>query len=154
MSSNSFADRLRALLKKEKISQLELANQLNLPRNTIWRWVNGKAIPDSYNLQNLATLLHISVDELLTGEYSSTSDWVLTIKSADSFEEVINLARNNLDCISQITTKQGAALLLAGEYDIFADKGKFKDFIKQLLRARKIVLQNGQAMGWRPPKED
>ena len=80
---------------------------------------------------------------------------MLTIRTADNFEEVINLARNYCDCIAQLTTtKQGAALLLSGSYDVFANNDKFNAFIKQIQKARQIVLQNGEAMGWHKPKED
>ena len=119
---------------------------------TIRRWEWGERSPRMDEVQSLARALHISADEFYP---ESSNDWVLTIKTADSIEEVINLARNNFDCIAQLTTtKQGAALLLSGTYDIFADNDKFKAFINQVKKARQIVLQNGEAMGWHKPKED
>ena len=61
----TFGEKLRRLLKQQRLSQQELADALDIPRNTVWRWVNDKTTPESNKLQSLATLLHVSVDDLL-----------------------------------------------------------------------------------------
>ena len=110
--SKTFGQRLKELRKSRGISQERLAELLDLSIMTIRRWEWGEHSPRMDEVQSLARALHISPDELLNPE--SSNDWVLTIKTADSFEEVINLARNNFDCIAQLTTtKQGAGLLQA-----------------------------------------
>ena len=58
---------LRKLLDDAKISQQQLADALNIPRNTVWRWVNGRATPSGEMLQRIAPLLNVSIDELLNG---------------------------------------------------------------------------------------
>ena len=152
MDTSSFGQRLRELRKARGISQEQLAELLDMSVMTVRRWEWGENSPRTDEVQCLARILNISVNELI-GE--STTDWVLTIRTADNFEEVINLARNYCDCVDQLTTtKQGAALLLTGTYDVFANNDKFKAFIKQLQKARQIVLQNGESMGWHKPKED
>ena len=65
--------KLRELLERSKISQQELADNLDLPRNTVWRWVNGKATPNGVMLQKIADLLGVSVDEILNGPV--TTEW-------------------------------------------------------------------------------
>ncbi len=151
--SKSFGQRLRELRKSRGMSQSTLAELVKVSLKTVQRWELEQRQPRMDEVLSLARALHISPDELLNPE--SSNDWVLTIKTADSFEEVINLTRNNFDCIAQLTTtKQGAGLLLTGSYEMFADNDKFKAFINQVKKARQIVLQNGEAMGWHNPKED
>ena len=154
MDTSSFGQRLRKLRKARGISQSELAYLVGVHETTIRRWeADGKGTPNIEEIHKLAHALHVQEGELL--HPATHTDWVLTIRTADNFEEVINLARNYCDCIAQLTTtKQGAALLLSGSYDVFANNDKFKAFIKQLQKARQIVLQNGEAMGWHKPKED
>ena len=153
MDTSSFGQRLRELRKARGISQEQLAEAIGVHAITVSRWENNELLPQTVNIRKLAHALHVQEGELLNP--ATHTDWVLTIRTADNFEEVINLARNYCDCIAQLTTtKQGAALLLSGSYDIFANNDKFKAFIKQLQKARQIVLQNGEAMGWHKPKED
>ena len=153
MDTSSFGQRLRELRKTRGISQEQLAEAIGVHAVTVSRWENNELLPQTVNIRKLAHALHVLEGELLNP--ATTTDWVLTIRTADNFEEVINLARNYCDCIAQLTTtKQGAALLLSGSYDVFANNDKFKAFIKQIQKARQIVLQNGEAMGWHKPKED
>ena len=57
--------RLKELRKKNKYSQEYVAEQLNISRQAISHWENGKSYPDIDNLVLLADVFHISVDELL-----------------------------------------------------------------------------------------
>lgn len=152
--TSSFGQRLKALRKSRGLTQEELADLIGTHETTIRRWENQDNTTTNVELiRKLALTLQVTEEELLSDP--PPKDWVLTIKTADTFEEVINLARNNCDCIAQLTTtKQGAAILLSGSYDIFADNDKFKAFIKQVQKARQVVLQNGKAMGWHRQKED
>ena len=146
--NETFGQRLRQLLKKEKLSQQEVADELNIPRNTVWRWINNQATPESNNLHKLAALLHITVDELLNGA-PEQGGWVLQIKIATEFkEEIIDMRAKVLPSISNLTcTPQGACLTLSANYDLWGDIKQFKAFIKQLEQGRNLVLQNGKALG-------
>jgi len=57
------------LRKERNISQKELAEKLYISRQAISKWESGKALPDCYNLQKLAEIFDISLNELLIGEY-------------------------------------------------------------------------------------
>lgn len=58
-----------AQLRKEKgLTQSSLAEQLSLSNRTVSKWENGDGYPDITILPDLATLLGVSVDELLKGE--------------------------------------------------------------------------------------
>jgi transcriptional regulator with XRE-family HTH domain len=58
---------LTRFLERRGLTQQALADALDIPRNTVWRWVNGKATPSAEMLQRLADYFNVSVDELLNG---------------------------------------------------------------------------------------
>ena len=86
--------KLKELRKKNHYSQEYVAEKLNISRQAISQWENGKAYPDIDNLVLLAELFGVSVDELLNdGEGTQQSDNV-TISSINSNAvlEMIGLA--------------------------------------------------------------
>ncbi|MDE6125293.1 MAG: helix-turn-helix domain-containing protein [Eubacterium sp.] len=58
-------DYLKELRVKNKLSQEKLAEQLGLSRQSISKWEQGYALPDTDNLLKLSELYGISVDTLL-----------------------------------------------------------------------------------------
>ena len=64
---------LRKLLELKKMSQQELADALDIPRNTVWRWVNGRATPSVDVAKEIAAALGVSEAELLNGP--SSPEW-------------------------------------------------------------------------------
>lgn len=55
---------IRVLRKKQKWSQEQLAEKLNVSRQTVAKWENGEALPDIYKCQILAELFQVSLDQL------------------------------------------------------------------------------------------
>ena len=66
-----FADKLISLRKKNGWSQEELAEKMNVSRQTISKWENGTAMPDLKKLTDLASLFDVSMDELLGTKLTS-----------------------------------------------------------------------------------
>ena len=69
------SDFARILIRKRKelgLSQDEMANKLNVTRQAISKWENGKGMPDMSSLPEIAEILGVSVDELLTGKEPET----------------------------------------------------------------------------------
>ena len=58
---------IKALREKKHMTQVELAELLNISDKTISKWENGKGYPDITLLEPIAKALHISVVELLNG---------------------------------------------------------------------------------------
>ena len=57
-----------ALLRKEKgFTQEQIAVSLNITAQAVSKWENGNALPDTALLPNLASVLEVSIDRLLTG---------------------------------------------------------------------------------------
>ena len=54
--------------KKNNLTQMQLAEKLNITDRAISKWENGKAMPDSGLMLDLCKELKISVNELLSGE--------------------------------------------------------------------------------------
>ncbi len=54
--------------KNNNLTQMQLAEKLNITDRAISKWENGKAMPDSSIMLDLCNELKISVNELLNGE--------------------------------------------------------------------------------------
>ena len=61
----SLAEKLVILRKQKGLTQMDLAEQLNVSRQAISRWEVGAAIPSTDNLKVLGDLYGVSVDYLL-----------------------------------------------------------------------------------------
>ena len=75
--------------KKNNLTQMQLAEKLNITDRAVSKWENGKAMPDSGIMLDLCKELKISVNELLSGE-------VLEMKNYDE-----NAEKNLLDMVKQ-----------------------------------------------------
>ena len=54
--------------KKEGLTQMQLAEMLNITDRAVSKWERGKAMPDSSIMLSLCEILKISVNDLLCGE--------------------------------------------------------------------------------------
>ena len=59
---------IAACRKKEKLTQMQLAEKLNITDRAVSKWETGKAMPDTSIMLELCDILCISVNELLSGE--------------------------------------------------------------------------------------
>lgn len=53
--------------KKENLTQMQLAEKLNITDRAVSKWENGRAMPDTSIMLELCNILGISVNELLIG---------------------------------------------------------------------------------------
>ena len=110
--------------KKNNLTQMQLAEKLNITDRAISKWENGKGMPDSSIMLDLCNELKISVNELLSGEmidmnnYNEmaektllemakkeekqnkrlmTSMWTILITSAIFYVGILLLAVNTLE---------------------------------------------------------
>ena len=61
--------------KKNNLTQMQLAEKLNITDRAISKWKNGKSMPDSSIMLELCNELKISVNELLSGEMIEMKDY-------------------------------------------------------------------------------
>ena len=82
-----FHNKLYHLRKQKGLSQEELANRLNVSRQTISKWEVGDSTPDMEKLIAISDMFQISLDELVmdkvqtqTGETPSKAEIVNELK--------------------------------------------------------------------------
>ncbi len=63
-------EKLRCLRKENNISQIELAEELDVSRQTVSRWEAGTSIPTTENLMRLSELYQVPLDNWMN------KDWV------------------------------------------------------------------------------
>lgn len=61
--------------KKNNLTQMQLAEKLNITDRAISKWENGKAMPDSSIMIDLCKELKINVNDLLSGEVIRTENY-------------------------------------------------------------------------------
>ena len=64
-NTRGLPEKLTFLRKQKRITQMELAEELNVSRQAISRWEVGAAVPSTDNLKVLSELYGVSVDYLL-----------------------------------------------------------------------------------------
>ena len=61
--------------KKKNLTQIQLAERLNITDRAVSKWECGRSMPDSSIMLELCEVLEISVNELLTGEELEMEDY-------------------------------------------------------------------------------
>lgn len=61
--------------KKNHLTQVQLAEKLNITDRAVSKWENGKAMPDSSIMLELCDVLKISVNDLLSGEVITVDNY-------------------------------------------------------------------------------
>ena len=69
----SLAEKLVTLRKQKGLTQMDLAEQLNVSRQAISRWEVGAAVPSTENLKVLGELYGVQVDYLLDDDRTELS---------------------------------------------------------------------------------
>lgn len=70
MKQTDVGNRIANRRKEKGLTQLQLAERLNVSNRTVSKWENGDGYPDITILPNLSDILEISIDELIRGEKS------------------------------------------------------------------------------------
>ncbi len=61
--------------KKNGLTQMQLAEKLNITDRAVSKWENGKSLPDSSIMLELCAVLGISVNDLLSGEVVTMNNY-------------------------------------------------------------------------------
>lgn len=83
----NFNNRLYQLRKQKGFSQEELANRLNVSRQTISKWEVGDSTPDMEKLIAISDLFNVSLDNLITGKEDELQ---ITTETKSDFVSVLN----------------------------------------------------------------
>ena len=68
MNTQDFGKFISELRKEKGLTQLQLAEKLNVTDKAVSRWETGKNFPDIEIFSDLAKILEVSVSELLEGK--------------------------------------------------------------------------------------
>ena len=66
--TNNFAIQLAKLRKDAGLSQAQLADQLQVSRQSVSKWENGTVLPDIDRIIEISNILQVSLDELVLGK--------------------------------------------------------------------------------------
>ena len=118
----AFKDSLKKLRIRNNLSQIELADKLNVKQYVISSWEIGRSEPSINQIIELANIFKIPTDYLLDKELimvSSENEFNIVTKemandSIDEFEECIEKIRNN--CSDE--QKKEISIILKSLYNI------------------------------------
>ena len=67
MKPMRFNENLKYFRKKKGLTQENLAEKLNVSRQSVTKWASGKSLPDLENIKKLSHIFSVSID-LLVGD--------------------------------------------------------------------------------------
>lgn len=73
ISSNDFGKFIAVKRKEYKISQVELANKLNVDPKTLSKWENGGGYPDMAAAYKISKMFNISLDDILDENFDTNT---------------------------------------------------------------------------------
>ena len=73
----TLGERLTCLRKQKNLSQEEVANQLNVSRQTVSKWELDQSLPDFDKIMPICNLYEISSEELLTGTKNTKEETII-----------------------------------------------------------------------------
>ena len=100
-----FVERLKLLRKFAKISQLELAKELNVAQSTVGMWETGKREPDFETLCKIAIYFDVTSDFLLGLSDTLKTDFPVhrfNVQFLDDMEESLIKMRDGVDRIKSM----------------------------------------------------
>lgn len=105
-------ENIKHFRKEKGISQEELAVRLNVVRQTVSKWENGRSVPDADVLVQIAKMLEVSVGELLCTEADNVAAIDLSEELSKANEQLAkNRQRENL--MLQANKKRGLIIAIS-----------------------------------------
>lgn len=104
----TLSEKIYELRTQHNFSQGDLANELNVSRQSVSKWENGNSTPDLEKIVKLAEIFNVSLDELIKNE--EKGETIINVNSPEQKPETQTNAREK---------KIGKGLLIAGVISIF-----------------------------------
>ncbi len=126
----NLSQKIVALRKERGMSQEDLAEKLNVSRQTISRWENGTVVPDAYNILEISKAFGVTSDYLLNDDYTGDDD----IPQIKEIKKDNHILHSNLTKIAIIA--QAAFLNVAMQplgYGLVDGKSKIIEFIIKIV---------------------
>ena len=103
-----FPERIKSLRMQKRYSQTDLSKIIGVKNNTIWRWENNKAKPDSEMILKIAEALNTTASYLL-GETDN--------QTLDIHETAQKLARGDIDLQEPITAGISGDMIIIKDWN-------------------------------------
>ena len=91
-----FEEKLITLRKKKLLSQEQLAEKLDVTRQTVSKWELGQSRPDMDKLTNMSKLFNVSIDTLTNSEISIENDEKQVVYDTPSSVNTTKKIKNNV----------------------------------------------------------
>ena len=91
------ADKIKNARTIKKLTQEQVVEDLNVSRQTISNWENGKSLPDIVSIIRMSELYDLSLDELLKGDATLLNKIERDMKVAKAENNVIKFVRKRSD---------------------------------------------------------
>lgn len=85
----SLGERITELRKLEKLSQAELARQMDVSRQAVSKWETDQSAPDAANLIRLADILDTDIEYLTSGRRTYGRRPPVVIKTTETVEKIV-----------------------------------------------------------------
>ena len=99
-----FGDNLKTIRKNKKMSQEQLAEKMNVSRQSVSKWENGEAYPEMNNILELCKIFNCKINDLI---HTDMSD----ISSLDE-EIIMNVVNFNNNKQNQVKTLSNIIILI------------------------------------------
>ena len=124
------------MLEKRKKILEDLAEKINVSRQTISKWELGQTLPDIYNCQELCKIYNISLDELLQNDNIAPNE-----KFMFGYCKIDNDKKLQLpaECLEKMNYKVGDVLLCLGDLKqgiAFVKVEDYENFAQEIFKAK------------------
>ena len=96
-----FSDNLKKLRKEKNMSQEELAEKLNVSRQSVSKWEMGSAYPEMDKILDLCKLFDVTIDELLNENIDAVKEEKETKNNVNKFiDDILSFITKTVDMFS------------------------------------------------------
>lgn len=95
--------------KKENLTQMQLAEKLNITDRAVSKWETGKSMPDSSIMLKLCDILKISVNDLLCGEVVAMDNYNRELEN-----NLLEMVKQKQDADKRLLRMESLAGVMAG----------------------------------------
>ena len=134
----NLGERIHTLRTQKNLSQGDLADALEVSRQSISKWENGNCLPDASKYKSLCEILGITVNELFSGERLSSET---ENEAKDYLVDLLASRIYDVDCgVSYEDFKN--ALLRMSETTVMLSKFKSKeDAVEYLVKETRLSFE-------------
>lgn len=116
-----FIDNIIWLKKRNGFTQEDLAERLNISRQSISKWERGEALPDIENLIELSKLYGVTIDELINSDLRDGASDSIEEEITDEEHDSITIKTNENEVVLDkdmitVKTKNGDDIVVKGKF--------------------------------------